>query len=195
MTRRRRFLAAAGATLLAPSGCLGVRSGPGSLGTPREESDADGREKHLVFARDGERQAVVSIMQRLRPRAPDRRIPFRLHVWHREGLSIDRLHYRLRAPPHGTGVPADVYLKVPDGGPWPPFDLRRDDELWTVVEVDEIGRLGDGSLGLDVVVDPGGRPVEELAVRAEVEFGESGIVSRSYRAEATTRFEVVPSRE
>lgn len=193
--RRRRVLAAAASSALLPlAGCSDALSGPTDLGSPEEELDADGREKHLVFTRGSEEQAVVSIVQRSRPGSLDRRVQFRLHVWHREGLSIDRMRFELRAPPRVTATPADVLLQVPDGGPWPEFELRRD-EQWTVVDVDGIGDLGDGSLGLDLVLDPVDDPVDELAVRTEVEFGEAGLVERRYRATADTRFDVLSAPE
>lgn len=116
--RRRHLLAATASTaLLPPAGCLGIGRDPTSLGSPDEELDAGGMEKHLVFTRHSEDQAIVTIDQRLKPRSLDRQIPFRFHVWHRDGLSIDRLYYKIRSPPHSAGVPADVYLEVPNGGP------------------------------------------------------------------------------
>lgn len=189
--RRRQLLAATTSTaFLALSGCQGSVRGPRTYGAPEEEIDARGMEKHLVFTRDSEDQAVVTINQRRKPQSLEQQIPFRFHVWHREGLSIDRLYYKIRSPPHSTGVPADVFLQVPDSGPWPKFELT-EDRGWTVIHVDDIGALGDGSLGLDLLIDPVSDPVEELAVRTEVELGGSGVFGNRYRAKANTRFEIL----
>lgn len=67
--------------------------------------------------------------------------------------------------------------------------------MWTVISVDEIGRLGDGSLTLDLITDPISEPAEQLAVRTEVDLNESGILKRRYRASATTEFEVLPASQ
>jgi hypothetical protein len=189
---RRTFLTTtiAGAGLAATAGCS-LPGGPESFGRPEVTVDDDGREKHLTYQVDDTRQAVVSLMQRGRPESPTDRFGLRLYVWHREGLSIDRLHYRLRAPPHSVKPPAEIYLKTPDGGPWPAFDLNTDDDLWTVVDVDDIGELGDGSLGLELIVEPGSEPVEEMAVHPEITLSSSGAFGGKRVAEATERFEPV----
>lgn len=130
----------------------------------------------------------------MRPESLEQQIPFRLHVWHRDGLSTDRISVKLRAPPTTTGAPANVFLQVPDEGSWPEFDLRKNENQWTVIDIDEIGRLGGGSLGLDLILDPVSDPVEELAVRTEVEFSESGIIERDYQATANTQFDVLSAQ-
>lgn len=192
--RRRQLLATSASTALAASaGCFGAWPDSTDLGVPEEELNDDGREKHLVYTRDSERQAVVTIQQRSRQPSLDERLPLRLHVWHREGLRTERMAFRLRAPPTVGNVPADVYLRVPHGGPWPEFDLRRDDDLWTVIAVDDLGDLGSGSLRLDLIVDPTTGPVEEVTIRADVVFEGTGLLERDYRATANTRFEVISS--
>lgn len=191
---RRQVLAASASLTLPLAGCLGQGLGTIQLGQPRDEVEADGREKHLVFTRDGTKQAVFTVQQRLRSTAPEQRIPFRVHVWHRQGLSLDRLYVKLRAPPIGVDVPADIYLKVPDSGPWPEFDLRKEDNLWSVIAADDIGELGKGSLGLDFMLEPTSDPVETLAVRAEVEFSNQDVFGPRHIASVSTQFDIVRAR-
>lgn len=92
-------------------------------------------------------------------------------------------------------MPADVSLQVPSGGPWPEFDLRKEGDLWTVSSVDEIGGLGDGSLTLDLIIDPVSEPAEELAIRTEVDLSAARLIEQRYRASATTEFEILPAQQ
>lgn len=81
------------------------------------------------------------------------------------------------------------------GGHGLAFALRKEDNLWTVISVDEIGELGDGSLTLDLILDPVSDPADELAVRAEVDFSESGIIDQYYRAAAHTNFDILTTEQ
>lgn len=188
---RRRFLAGAGAAGLAGvAGCAGL-GGPRSLGAPAVERDDDGAQAHFIY-RDGDRRrAVVSLDQRLAT-GPTEQFRLRLHVWHADDLRTERMRYTLRAPPSSPGgVPAAIYLKTPDGGPWPKFTLKQDDDLATVIAVDGLGELGRGSLVLELVVQPRGTPADEIDFDAEVGFAADGVLEPERVARASTIFEPV----
>lgn len=176
---------------LSLTGCLGLDSGPIELDQPQQEMDAGGMEKHLIFTHDQTEQAVLTIQQFRPPSDPESPIPFRFLVWHREALSIDRLYFKLRAPPTGDELPADIYLKAPNSGPWPEFDIRTEDNLWTIIAVDDIGELGDGSLGLEFILEPVSDPVDELAVMAELGFSNTAFFGSNLRASVHTEFDII----
>lgn len=186
--RRRQVLAAAGAATALPlAGCTALR-GPVDLGHPDETEDGE-RERHFVWSRDGTDQATFSVIQRTVPDSPADQFRLRLHVSHRPGLSIDRMRYRLQAPTDPTAVQAYVYVQAPSGGPWPGFTLTRD--RWTTVAVDDIGELGEGSLGVNLLVRPvPGEPVEDVRLDAELGLSESGTLSREYRAATLATFPI-----
>jgi len=192
---RRTFIASsmavAGAT--ATAGCNA--GGATSLHIDEEQVDDDGEQKVLSYRANDTRQAQISIRQDWKLDSLMDRFGLRLTVTHRDGLSIDRLYFRLRAPPMSVKPPADIFLKTPDGGPWPPVDLNTVDNLWTEIEIDDIGQLGDGTLGLELLVVPGSVPVDEIAIYPEIDLSGGGTFSTDYLAEGSTRFEPVVDDE
>lgn len=206
---RRRFLAMAGATSLLPiAGCLGgtpLSSEPVSIGWPTEQVQMDGQEKHLVFARDGADQAIVTIRQEALPDrradSPDR-IPFFALVHHRTGLRTDAVALRLRArPTDGSPFFAAISVVSPPTSLWPPVTVERAAEGWTVVRSGDLGTTdehtgsapGDANVRVEFLVQPmRSHPVEELEVGVDATLSEPGTIRRRhYRVRAETRFRIV----
>lgn len=194
--RRRQFLAATTGTGLSTlAGCVDLGREPTSLGSPSEETEKQGLEKHLVFTHESDDFVVITLDRRLKSQYPDRLVPIRFHVWHRAEVSVDRLLFKIRSPNHPTHLPGSVYVAIPDGGPWPKFDLRKAEDSWTIIGVDDIGTLGDGSMTLDLIIDPIGETLETLAVETEVDLFESGILQSRYRASTATEFDIGQSSQ
>lgn len=63
--------------------------------------------------------------------------------------------------------------------------------LATNIAVDDLGELGQGSLGLELFVDPVSEPIEQLKVAADMRFSRGGTLAGSYRAETLELFDVV----
>lgn len=199
MNRRRLLASTASAAAVATvAGCLTASPGPlrsTSFGAPDERVEADGREKHLVFSQNGERQAVVTIQQPERVATPSDPVSIRFFIWHRAGLRTDRIRTKLRAPADpSVDVPAKVYLQTPDGGPWPPFTVRTVDNQWTELAVEGLGDLGRGSLEIGLILQPTpGKTLERFTMSFDVAFATAGLVPREYRATGTASFDVVVS--
>lgn len=183
--RRRQVLAAGSASVLALSGCSRLL-GPTGLGAPAVETED--RETHLHWRRNGKR-VTLTVRQRTVPETPADQFRLRLHVSHGDDLRVERLTFRIHAPREPGSVPAAVSLQVPEGGPWPPFTLRR--EEWTTVAVEDLGDLGRGSLGLELGVRPQHDPVETVTVDATVGLAGTGLLGGRYRARGAQEVDVV----
>jgi hypothetical protein len=185
--KRRTLLATGTATLAAgTAGCSGLLGGTTTLGRPEEQLDDDGMEKHLVFRDGDDRIVVITLDQRTRQKSPTDRFRFRLYIAHGYGdeanggpaTSVDSFRFDLRTPLTSVDPPANVFLAAPEGGPWPDFTFERDDDLWTRIAVEDVGELGEGTIGLTTIVDPLDVPVEEVGVRADLTLSEDGFGAR-----------------
>ncbi|PSQ06441.1 hypothetical protein BRC92_00750 [Halobacteriales archaeon QS_4_69_31] len=195
---RRRFLATSVAGLGATAaGCVAV-GGTKTLGSPGEEIDDDGAEKHLTFV-DGDREvAVVSLDQMDEQASPTDSFRFRIHVEHgtaedERASTVERFRFDLRAPPASVAPPAEVYLQAPGGGLWPDFTFEEVENFWTRIEAGGTDEVGSGALTLAFIVDPLGIEPDELGVRASVGLSVAGPTTPDYRLETETRFEPVVS--
>lgn len=184
--RRRQVLVGA-AAVAAPSlaGCSTL-TGPTTLGL--QEIEREGRETHLQWTQ-GDRRATLTVRQRTVPATPEDAFRLRLHVSHGRGLQTEYLQFRLHAPREPGTVPAAVSLEVPEGGPWPPFVLRR--EQWTTIAVEDLNELGRGSLGLELWIRPRSDPVEAVTVDATIGFTGTGVLDRQYVARAAEPVDIV----
>jgi hypothetical protein len=186
---RRTFVGATAATVgTALSGC----SAPGSersLGTPRVETERDGEEKHLVFERGGDEVLTITLQQRALTLAPSGRYGLRVTMSHSEDTRLQRFQFDFKSPPTTPGVPADIYLKQPDGGPWPDIDFGRVENQWTRIGVEELDDLGAGTLGFEIIVAPLDEGGDSLGVRPDVLLATTGLLSGGpLRAETQTEF-------
>ena len=142
---------------------------------------------------------MISLDQRTHPKSPTESFGLRLYVAHGDGddasdrpaTTVDRFRFDLRAPPASVKPPARVFLASPEGGPWPDLTFETVEDSWTRIAVEDVGELGEGTIGLTTIVDPLEFAVEEVGVRAAVTLSEGGIGGTTYRAEANTRFEPI----
>jgi len=193
--QRRTFLATAGIAGVGGLAGCGTLGGSTELTHTETTDDGDDMEHHVTFYRDDTEQATLSIMQGYAPETTTERFPLRIHLWHRAGLRTERMAFELRGPPGGAGVPAEMYLKVPDGGPWPDIRMDTDDDLTTVIAVDDLGELGPGSLGFELIVDPGTEPVDSIGVHGDITFDRTEAFSGSYHAETREIFDIVSASD
>jgi hypothetical protein len=186
---RRTFVGTTAATVgTALAGC----SAPGdsrSLGSPDVETEADGEEVHLSFNRGGDEVLTITVRQRGLTLAPSGRYGLKLTLSHTEDTRLERFQFDFKSPPDTLGAPANIFLKQPDGGPWPDIDFGRVEGQWTRVGVEGLGDLGEGTLGFEVIVAPldeGGDPV---AIRSDVTLATAGLLSGGpLRAQHQTEF-------
>jgi hypothetical protein len=159
---RRRFLAGTGATVasVALAGCSALGS-PTSLPAPEETVEDDG-ETHLRFSESGERIATLSVMPR-GARTDGSVVPATTSLAHRDGTKVTSLTLELRSPPSGGGVPADVAVTIPQWKPAPSVELSSAVSDGAVVDIQDMGGQGEGTVTLDFFVQPTGElPVELL---------------------------------
>lgn len=188
---RRHFLATATAASALPlAGCS--RAGLSRIELRPVGQETESRETHLLFGQDG-RELLTFTVRHGRAWSGDR-IPMRLSAWHADGTHLDSFRIVVRAPADSSRPITEVYLKSPwyDSGPELDFHTG-DDADSTILAVDDLAGLGDGTLTLELLLDPAEMP-ETLPVRvsAEFEFAENGILGREYRAEGATTVEVEP---
>lgn len=186
---RRTFLATSTAGLaLASAGCSGLLGSTVTLKGPETETQDDGREKYHSYRHDGERVVTVGFDQRTVPETLSDRFGFRITASHSDDTTIDSFQFDLRAPRTSIDPPAEFYLGAPAGGLWPDITLEEIDDGFTRIALEDTGELGDGTLGLDTIVDPGSVPAESIAVRVEMTLSSSGFTGRTYRISPQTEF-------
>lgn len=152
---RRRALVTVGSALSLPlAGCV-VEGEPvaGTTALSGPTRTTDGPETHLEFSRDGGTVATMSLLGRGFD-SEDGAGRFRLSVSHDSDLRAERLRYRLRAPAGGLETAVDLYLQRPSGDTWPPITFRQEDgPSRTLVEIEDLGRQGIGTVSLDFLGD------------------------------------------
>lgn len=186
---RRTFVGATTATVGAALAGCSTPGGERTLGSPQVETKADGEEVDLSFERGSEDVLTVTIRQRALTLAPSGRYGLKLTLSHSENTRLKRFRFDFKSPPGTLGVPADIFLKQPDGGPWPAIDFGRVEGQWTRVGVEGLGDLGEGRLGFEVIVAPLDEGGEPVAIRQDVTLATTGLLSGgSLRAEHRTEF-------
>lgn len=177
---RRRLLAATGAaatTSLAGCSVLPTRT----LDDPQRE--ADDRATHLVYSVDDDRMAEVSIRERWGSRHRWR-YPLRTLVWHREDTTLERLEYTFR--PLGPRRAPEFYLQRPGGNPWEPIRFARaEDGDGTVLEIPDLGAMGEGTVGLELIVEVHDEEPLDLRIDVEAALSSDGLLGRDYRIEGS----------
>lgn len=186
---RRQFLATGLAGLgLATAGCSSVLGNTVTLTDPEQEFDDDGQEKYLIYRHDGTRIVTVGFDQRTVPASLTDQFGFRITASHSEETTIDQFRFDLRAPQTSVDPPADIYLKAPQGGLWSDLNYEQIENSWTRIALDDTGSLGDGTISLETIVDPGSVPAEAVGVRGELTLSDAGT---TYSVEFRTEFEPV----
>ncbi|WP_101295434.1 hypothetical protein [Halegenticoccus soli] len=171
--RRRQFLPAValGATVL--SGCSQFTTAESSAVTLSDpDTENDGDETHLTFRRGDELLLVTTIRHDVYE--DDRFHPLRVSAWHADGTGLDGFRYRFAVLPDDPEHASEVYLNAPGGPEFPEVHFRNDRNGRTIVEVDDLGAQGQGTLTTELVLQTvGDRPPRKLAVDVEFELSET----------------------
>lgn len=182
---RRRFLAASAAASALPlAGCAARET------TLQSTVEQDDHETHLVYHDGTERVATVSYMQRGRGNRP----PYDLWVTvsHTEATTIDSLHLQLDTAPAQRPKPS-VYLKAPDGHPYPSIHYHTDPDTGSaVVDIPDTERQGSGSMSLEFLVAPNGDEPVTVGATASLTLGGRPVVGRIYELSDRIEFELTP---
>lgn len=184
---RRRFLAAAAAAGALPlAGCAARET---TLVDPELRREDD--EVHLIYRDGDDRVAEVSYMQRQRVGSPP---PYGLwfHVGHGEATTVDALGVELDTAPGARPKP-HVYLRTPQGDPYPDIHYHTDPESGTaVVDVPDTGRQGSGSVSLEFLVAPLSEESITVVGAATVALSGRRFVGRRYELSDRVEFELGP---
>lgn len=195
---RRRFIGAAALGLTSATAGCGIVSGTTRLDSPMEESDDDGREKHLVFEDDGQRVAEFSIDQRTVPEDPIEPFMLRLHLSHRSSeneyenpTTVEGVRFHLRTTPTAESPPAAIYVQPPRSELADVLEYVETEEGWTRIALEEAGELGEGTINVGTIVAPVGDRAEQLDVRVAATLSESGWTGTTYEIRGDTHFDVI----
>lgn len=188
---RRRFLATATAASVLPlAGCSRVGLGTTELRPVGQETESG--ETHLLFGRDGRRLLTYTVRYHRGYVESAGQIPLEIYVWHAEDTHLDSFRVEVRAPAHSRDPHTRVLLSTPRARPWPEMTFERDDEdRTTIVAADGLGGVGDGTIGLEFLLEPASMPdVLPVAVSGAFDFSETKTLGRSYRAEGQMTVEI-----
>jgi hypothetical protein len=190
---RRQFLVAGTTGLsVAIAGCSALLGGTITLSNPEMSLQDDGREKYLTYRHDDARIVTVGFDQRTVPATRTDQFGFRISVPHSDDTKIESFQFDLRVPPSSIDPPADIYLESPSGGLWPDITFREVENQWTRIALADTGKLGDGTMTLETIIDPHSVPAEQVGIRVELTLSSSGSPpNRAYRVDTSTEFEPI----
>lgn len=122
----------------------------------REDSQAN--EKHITFSHQGE--DIVTISVRATPNAyPDNSTtPLTVIVTHPETTRIDSLEISIHPPKPPSGFSyGEIFLKTPEGNPYPMVSFHTETEsgrVISVLEIPDMGVQGKGTARYDFLMHP-----------------------------------------
>ena len=181
--RRRQFLQAASVASVAFAGC----SVPGrttELQSPERTDEGD--EVYWTFHEGGD--SLLNAGFEFGYPLDSGLVPLEFHTWHRKGTHLERFRVELRFGRQAGEVSPDVYLDTFDGNPDPRIDFHDDpDTGTTVLDVPDLGPVGVGSVGLNLLVRPHGWLPEEIGVGIREVVTGVGLLGRRYVAEVDDR--------
>jgi hypothetical protein len=186
--RRTFFGAAGGAGLLSLAGCTAVAS-QSTLDNPTVERENDG-ETHLIYKTDQEELATVTIQPGRKRYAGsgDGTLPVDVSLWHRNETKIESLRLKLRAPPSGAGVPAQIALTTPPWNPHPSIQFYTNrDNGEMILEIDEMEEQGDGTMTFEFILTDLAASVSELRIDVTAQLTENSILGETSTIEGRTQ--------
>lgn len=172
--------------LLATSGiaAVGFVSGCSGLSTKTElsaEKRQDDNETHVVFPGD---ETIFQLT--IWPRAD--RVAFGQHIslttMHAKELRLESFRFALRVPASGEEPQVTTLLETPgSGAEYLRFHRAPADIHTSVIEMQETGVLGEGSLSLNLVILPqADESPDGLAVAIEAELTDESLFETKYLA-------------
>lgn len=140
------------------------------------------KDSSLNFYKDG--QKFLSYFVRTWYNNETNQIPMLLSTWHSEDTHLDSLRTILHLPKDPAGsLLGIVYLKRPDGYPFPSIDFHRNEDFDTVINIPDLGFQGVGTVTLELMIDLFDSEVGDfnISLVMEGELSEKGILGQKYR--------------
>jgi hypothetical protein len=151
-------------------------------------------EKHVVFYEDGDRILTFSFMYHddYERKMYGRLIPLELAASHREGTHIDSMRIEIQLPKPALEHPGKVYLKTPEGSPYPHIHLQKEDDFDIILNIPDMGVQGEGTVTFDFLVKPlwevENKP--SFTVDVEAKLSENGVFGKNYAVRCQTEIEI-----
>lgn len=140
------------------------------------------KDSSLNFYKDG--QKFLSYFVRTGYNNETNQLAMLLSTWHKGGTHLDSLKTILHLPKDPSGnLLGIVYLKRPDGYPFPSIDFHRNEDFdTTVINIPDLGFQGDGTVTLELMIDLFDSEVEDFNISLVMEGGlsEKGILGQKY---------------
>lgn len=177
--------------MLSLAGCTAVAS-RSTLDDPTVERENDG-ETHLIYRTEQAELATVTIQPGKERYAGsgDGTLPVDVSLWHRDETTIESLRLKLRAPPSGTGVFPQIALTTPAWNPHPSIQFHTDrDDGGMILEIDEMGDQGDGTMTFEFILTTLPASVAELLVEVTAQLTGDSVLDDTYTLEGRTRVEL-----
>lgn len=177
MRRRAALQAGVSGAFASLAGCSVLRS-PTALHSPKRTTEET--ETYWTFRVDDDRLTTVGIdYERARDNG---RVPLEFHTWHREDTHLEGFRVELTFGRKAGGVPPDVYLDTFDSSPDPTMEFFDDqDRGATILDVQDLGPVGRGSLVVSFLVDPSGWLPTELGIHIEQTLSVERTLDPGYR--------------
>jgi len=122
----------------------------------REETQAN--EKHVTFSHKGEDIVTISVRATPNAYADNSTIPLTVIVTHPENTKIDSLKVSIHPPKPPSGISyGEIFLKTPEGNPYPIVSFRKETESGreiSVLEIPDMGVQGKGTARFDFLMHP-----------------------------------------
>ncbi len=126
-----------------------------TLNDSREETQDN--EKHVTFSHKGEDIVTLSVRATPGAYSDNSTIPLMVVVAHPKNTKIDRLKISIHPPQTSAFSYGDIYLKTPEGNPYPMISFHTNTESGksvSVLDIPDMGVQGKGTVRFDFLMHP-----------------------------------------
>lgn len=151
-------------------------------------------EKHLAFYDNNERILTISLLHHQGYSNKTGEIPFRVVASHKEDTTIENMNLVIKFPRSGAWVEkrGEIYLKTPEGYPFPKIHFERTDDLNTRLEIPDMEPQGEGTVMLHFLLKPEWNVESSTNITVDINtvLTENRLFGNKYHAEEQTTVEI-----
>jgi hypothetical protein len=163
-----------------------------TLSEPREV--VENGEKHINFYDNNKRILTISMLYHQGYNNKTGEIPLRVAASHSENTVIESMDLTVKYPRRGSWIEkrGDVFLKTPDGFPFPEIHFERTENFNTRLEIPDMSPQGKGTVTLHFLLKPAWK-IEDSAnitVNVNTVLTENQLFGYKYHAQKQTTLKI-----
>ncbi|MFP4654742.1 MAG: hypothetical protein ACLFMM_03550 [Methanohalobium sp.] len=151
-------------------------------------------ETHLVFYDNNEGILTISLLHHQGYNNKTGEMPLRVVASHKKDTTIESMNLVIKFPRSGALVEkrGEIYLKTPEGPPFPKINFERTDDLNTRLEIHDMESQGEGALQLHFLLKPEWKVKDSTNITVDINtvLTENKLFGDKYHAKGQTTVEV-----